>query len=183
MMDTDELYRRFYKPIRKWLERRCDFNGIDSDDVAQEVFVRLLRYPNANANGQWSTYLFRIAANVAENYRRLSVNAMPHASVDLLILDGLDERDGFDTIQSIPMDPGNALFNFSTPETIAINECAGRQVRAMVSTLPSRVQLSFILFVVYEQTYKEIATQLDITTRMVQRDIEHAYNKLRQVLP
>lgn len=189
-MSTDtqklpELYRRFYKPLRKWLERRCHFNGVDPDDVAQEVFVRLMKYPAAQAHaGRYDGYIFRIAANVAANYRQLACNTHPHGHLDTMILDGLGDHDGFNDVEGATrMDPGDALIDLATPEEIATSESVGRRVRAVVSRMPVRMQQCLLMFVEHDLSHKDIAARLGITRGMVNHDLVDAYEKLRRVLP
>ena len=50
----------------------------DIDDLAQEVFLRLLRYSDDIAVDNPQGYLFRIAANVANEWRERSRVRKPH---------------------------------------------------------------------------------------------------------
>ena len=71
------------------------------DDLAQEVFLRLLRYSDEVAVENPQGYLFRIAANVANEWRDRSRVRQPHdrSWLDELHIDPSDQPDNA-TIQS-----------------------------------------------------------------------------------
>lgn len=188
--DLTALYIRFHKPLRKWLERRCQFSGVDPDDVAQEVFVRLLRYPHQQGKEDGrGGYIFHIASNVASEYGERSVNQRPHAPVHSFIEDERDEHAGDcsgHTSNWVPSfgDVGESLYasEAGEPEVVMQSASVGAFVRASVATMPARVQQCLMMFVMHELPYKEIARRLDISERMVMRDMQHAYEILREKL-
>lgn len=182
-MTLAELYRRFHKPLRKWLERRCHFSGVDPDDVAHDVFMRLLKYPHTQKDANKAVYIFRIASNVASEYRERCVNKLWHASIDLLLLDGLNEHDGDEgSITSSPMDPDDALVTDQTPEIIIINDSLSAFVRATVAKMPERMRRVFFMAIYHDIPYAEIAKRLDLTYNQVFHDLEDARTLLRKRL-
>src|SRR5687768_14022872 len=52
----------------------------DLDDVAQEVFLRLMRYPRSELVEHPQAYLFRMAANVAAERALRARHSRPHES-------------------------------------------------------------------------------------------------------
>src|SRR4029450_9475900 len=58
-------FKRWRTPIRQWLSHRSSVPTADLDDLAQEVFLRLLRYSDDVAIDNPQGYLFRLGANGA----------------------------------------------------------------------------------------------------------------------
>jgi DNA-directed RNA polymerase specialized sigma24 family protein len=73
-----EWFGQWRKPIRGWLRTRASVPPGDIDDLAQEVFLRLLRYSDEVTVENPQGYLFRIAANVANEWRERSRVRKPH---------------------------------------------------------------------------------------------------------
>ena len=71
-------FKRWRKPIRQWLSHRSSVPSADLDDLAQEVFLRLLRYSDDVAIDNPQGYLFRIAANVANEWQERARHRKPH---------------------------------------------------------------------------------------------------------
>jgi RNA polymerase sigma factor (sigma-70 family) len=149
------------KPLRNWLFTRASIPATEIDDLAQEVFLRLLRYSDDVAVDNPQGYLFRIAANVANEWRDRSRVRRPH------------DRGWLDELRIEPSgEPENAF------EQDRVNAC----VRAAVERLPPRQREVLLLHVNDGLTYKQIARQLGMTYRMVLRDLTRAYGRLRSEL-
>jgi len=64
-----ELYRQYQGPVRGTLFQLC--GGEELDDLVQEVFLRAWKgLPKFRQSAQFSTWLYRIAWNVASDRRR-----------------------------------------------------------------------------------------------------------------
>lgn len=91
-------FQRWRRPIRYWLSSRSSVPSAEIDDLAQEVFLRLLRYSDDIAIDNPQSYLFRIASNVANEWRERAQRRQPHDNTWL------------DDLQSAPgAEPENAL--------------------------------------------------------------------------
>jgi RNA polymerase sigma factor (sigma-70 family) len=156
-----EWFHKWRKPIRSWLGDRCAVPSGEVDDLAQEVFLRLLRYSDDIAIDNPQGYLFRIAANVANEWRERCRVRKPH---DDSWLDELEIEHEFE------------------PENILAHEQLDAHVRAVVDTLPPRQRLILLMHVNDGRTYKEVAQQLGLTYRIVLRDLTQAYSTLRMQL-
>jgi RNA polymerase sigma factor (sigma-70 family) len=150
--------KRWRKPIRSWLNRQ-GIPGMDVDDLAQEVFIRLLRYPPDEVVENPAGYLFRIAANVASEYRQLSRVRKTH-----------DES----WLDDLPIDPAYES------ESILEREQTNRMLQAVIDTLPSRQRQILFMHVYDRLTYKQIGAELGLTYRTVLRDLTRAYAYLRK---
>lgn len=153
-------FGKWPKPLRTWRRKPAPVPPGDIDELAQEVFVRLLRYGD-EAVVDPQAYLFRIAAGVAHEWRGRSRIGRSHDD------DWLEDRQ-FEA---------NA-----EPE----NELARRQmqehVKAAVDRLEPRQREALLLHMDGGLTYKEIARLRGLPYRVVLRDLTRAYSTLRMQL-
>jgi len=156
-----QWFREWRKPVRHWLSRRASVPAAELDDLAQEVFLRLLRYSEKTAVENPLGYLLRIAGNVASEWRERARVAKPHEQswLDDLLIEPGDE-------------PENSVVQAGTHES----------VQAAVERLPKRQRDVLLLRVNEGLTYKQIADRLELTPRVVLRDLARAYSQLRMRL-
>jgi RNA polymerase sigma factor (sigma-70 family) len=154
-------FTEWRKPIRHWLSSRSSVPAADLDDVAQEVFLRLLRYSDNVAVENPQGYLFRIAANVANEWRERARFRRPHDQswLEDLQIESADE-----------------------PENAIARTLVHEHVQAAVRQLPPRQRLVLMLHVNEGLTYKQIADDQGLTYRVVLRDLTRAYSRLRMQL-
>jgi RNA polymerase sigma-70 factor (ECF subfamily) len=147
--------------MRRWLSSRSSIQPADLDDVAQEVFLRLIRYSDETLVEYPQSYLFRIATNVVNEWHERSRNKLPHDDA------------GLEALQEEPhREPEN-----STERTLVSS-----QVQMAVDRLPPRQRAVLLLHINDELTYKQIAVKLKVSPRIVRRDIANAYTQLRYEL-
>jgi RNA polymerase sigma factor (sigma-70 family) len=151
-------FKRWRKPIRQWLSHRSSVPSADLDDLAQEVFLRLLRYSDEVAIENPQGYLFRIAANVANEWQERARHRKPH---DDSWLEDLQVE-----------------FN-DEPENAIAREMANKHMQAAVNRLPRRQREVLLLHVNEGLTYKQIAERQGLTYRVILRDLTRAYSQLR----
>ena len=154
-------FKRWRKPIRQWLSHRSSVPSADLDDLAQEVFLRLLRYSDEVAIENPQGYLFRIAANVANEWQERARHRKPH---DDSWLEDLQVE-----------------FN-DEPENAIAREMANKHMQAAVNRLPRRQREVLLLHVNEGLTYKQIAERQGLTYRVILRDLTRAYSQLRAQL-
>ncbi|HKU15898.1 MAG TPA: RNA polymerase sigma factor [Steroidobacteraceae bacterium] len=154
-------FKRWRKPIRQWLSHRSAVPTADLDDLAQEVFLRLLRYSDDVAIDNPQGYLFRIAANVANEWQERARHRKPHDDswLEDLQIDFSDE-----------------------PENTIAREVANKHMRDAVNRLPRRQREVLLLHVNEGLTYKQIAARQGLTYRVILRDLTRAYSQLRAQL-
>jgi RNA polymerase sigma-70 factor (ECF subfamily) len=156
-----EWFGKWRKPIRSWLRNRASVPPGDIDDLAQEVFLRLLRYSDDIAVDNPQGYLFRIAANVANEWRERSRVRKPH-----------DDS----WLEELQIEAGDE------PENAFARSRSNEYVQAAVDKLPPRQREVLLLHVNEGLTYKQIAQQRGLTYRIVLRDLTRAYSTLRMQL-
>jgi RNA polymerase sigma-70 factor (ECF subfamily) len=144
--------------MRRWMASRSSTRAADLDDVAQEVHQRLMRYGDDAVVQHPQSYLYRIATNVVNEWRKRSRNNLPHD--DTWLADP-------------PVEPA------IEPEHAVEHALVSDQVRSAVSRLPLRQREVLLLHINADLTYKQIAHQLNLPPRIVRRDLARAYAQLR----
>ncbi len=78
----DALFRRWAAPLLRYLERMLRDAGA-AEELVQEVFLRVYRArPSYRPEARFSTWLYRIATNLALNELRRPRRRAPHESVE-----------------------------------------------------------------------------------------------------
>jgi RNA polymerase sigma-70 factor (ECF subfamily) len=154
-----DWFRRWRTPLRRFLASRSAVRPADFDDVAQEVFLRLLRYDAARIVEHPQAYLFKMAANVAAEWSIRSSNRLPHQSQWL-----------------------GSLVAEDRPDHALDCEAAQTEVKRALDTLSPRERAILKLFFEEGLSQAEIATRLGVSFRIVRRDFEKSYGKLRHEL-
>jgi RNA polymerase sigma factor (sigma-70 family) len=154
-----EWFRLWRVPLRKFLRGHGAVSGADVNDVAQEVFLRLLRYDRAELVEYPQAYLFKMAANVANEWAIRARSRRPHESKWLtgLLADDSPEQEAARAEASAEVGRALALL---TPRQRAI-------LKLQFSEGLGRIQ---------------IAERLGTTERAIKRDLLKSYEKLRTEL-
>lgn len=153
-------FSRWRRPMRGWFGSRAA-SSAEVDDLAQEVFDRLRRYDDDIAVDNPQGYLFRIAANVASEWRDRSRARQPN------------DRGWLDQFQ---IDP------FEQSDQAMFQARVSKHLQGAVNQLPKRQRDVLLLHVNEGLTYKQIADRLGVTHRIVLRDLTRAYGALRMQL-
>lgn len=153
-----QWFKDWRKPVRHWLSRRAAVPAAELDDLAQEVFLRLLRYSEKTTVENPLGYLLRIAGNVASEWRERARVSKPH------------DQEWLDDLLIEPdQEPENSVCQARTDAS----------VQAAVDKLPFRQRQVLLLRVNEGLTYKQIAERLELSPRVVLRDLSRAYSQLR----
>ena len=155
-----DWFRQWRAPLRKFLILKGAVPAADLDDVAQEVFLRLLRYEKAELIEHPRAYLYKLATNVAAEWAIRARSANPHEPKWLAGLPAEDEE----------------------PEQAAAREGVQDRVERALNTLTPRQREVLKLSFTEELGYAEIAARLGTTHRAVKRTVVKSYDKLRQEL-
>ena len=128
----------------------------DLEDVSQEVFLRLLRYDQAELVEHPQAYLFKMASNVAAEWSIRARSRHPHESKWLA---GLVDED--------------------LPEDRATRENTQQEIERAINTLSARHREVLKLQFSEGLGYAAIAERIGSTPRSVKRCITKSYEKLR----
>jgi RNA polymerase sigma factor (sigma-70 family) len=132
----------------------------DAQDLAQEVYLRLLRVDRSDLVRRPRSYLLRMAANALDDWRLKAQQAWPHESS---LLDTLTAEDD--------------------PEHTAMAQSRAKYLAAELLRLPEQLRAALVLHIRDGLSYEEIATEMNVSTRMVKRYLLAAYARLRTRLP
>lgn len=156
-----ELFTKYYKPVRKNLRNHSSLSADDAEDIAQEVFLRLLRYPDSVVARNPAGYLFTIGNNLAYEWRSLKRNRVANDSewLDELVLDSDHE-----------------------PQNVFEAEQRDKEIQRALDLLPPRCCTVVLLHAKEGMTYSQIAKHLGLSDRTVLREMTRAYSKLREEL-
>jgi len=131
------------------------------DDLAHEVFLRLHRYSDDVAVENPQGHLFRIASNVADEWRDRSYIGQSRNNA------WLDELE---------------IESSERPEDAIARRRAQEYLRLVVDRLPTRQREILLLHVNDGLTYKQIAEYRGMTYEIVLRDLALAYSAIRMQL-
>ncbi len=88
---TGAAFRKYAPALHRFLLRRIR-QPQEVEDMAQEVFARLMRVENAELVRKPASYLFGIAANVVREFRIRAEHEHQHLTFDSEIVDFLTEH-------------------------------------------------------------------------------------------
>lgn len=131
----------------------------DIDDLAQEVYLRLLRVPKPELVENPKSYVYRVALNVAQEWRQRPAQRLPHSSDDISALVAVESVEG----------------NARLAERKKL-------IQSTLSSLPKANVTAVILHTRDGMTYEEIGVHMGVTRRAVKRYIANGYAALRESL-
>lgn len=159
---THDRLTEWFQSFRHWrapLRKSWFLSENDLDDVAQEVFLRLLHYNKLEAIEHPQAYLLRMASHVVGEWNMRSRLRHPH------------EARWLDDLQAE-----------SDPERDVTREGTHRQLREALAGLSPRQREVLRLHFGEGLARAQIAERLEISERSVKRDLISAYGRLRIVL-
>jgi RNA polymerase sigma-70 factor (ECF subfamily) len=149
-------FRELRDPLRRFLLLRRAVSPADIDDVAQEVFLRMLRYDRHELVAHPQAYLFKMAANVAAEWSIRAGRRQPHAS---------------EWLTDLAAD--------SSPESDLQRDSEEAALRRALENLSPRAREVMRLHFAEGLTHQAIAERLRVTRRVVKREMIRAYAMLR----
>jgi RNA polymerase sigma factor (sigma-70 family) len=155
-----QWFREVRDPLRRFIAARRGIAPGELDDVAQEVFLRLLRYDRDELIIDPRGYLFKVAANIVSEWTMRAQRRFPHNASWLE-----DLPDSTNLAEDTALAQRNAILH-----------------RAL-GALPDRMRDILRLHFAEGLTHDAIAMRLGITRRIVKRDLISAYASLRLALP
>lgn len=165
-----EIVRRYRNPITNFVYRMID-DYERSVELAQETFIRIFTSASRyQANYSFSTYIYRIASNLAiselrRRKRRKLVSLFSPFTTD----------DG----EAIEIDPPDV--NPLQDETMIKDE-RRRAVARAIASLPEKYRAAIVLRDVEGLSYDRIAEVLDLSEGTVKSRINRARNLLKEKL-
>jgi RNA polymerase sigma-70 factor (ECF subfamily) len=166
----DYLVQKYRRPLVSFMYRMAR-NTAAAEDLAQEVFLRVYRSRQTyEASAKFTTWLYRIATNLAVNHARDTRHERPEVTVSL---DEPDEESG--------ATPDVADGKVSAEEFLVRRERM-LAIRAKVEGLPERQKLAVIMHKYQQMDYKQIAEVLKLSESATKSLLFRAYETLREQL-
>jgi RNA polymerase sigma factor (sigma-70 family) len=153
-----QWFEDFLALIRHALSSKIG-NESDIDDLAQEVYLRLLRVPKPELVESPKAYVYRVAMNVAHEWMQSSARRLPHSSGELAEILARESTEG-----------DHAKFERRL------------RVQKTLAELPKASATALILHTRDNLTYEEIAVHMGVSRRAVKRYVANGYAVLREAL-
>ena len=166
----DYLVQKYRRPLVSFMYRMAR-NTAAAEDLAQEVFLRVYRSRQTyEASAKFTTWLYRIATNLAVNHARDTRHERPEVTVSL---DEPDEETG------ITLDVADGTV---TAEEALVRRERMLAIRSKVEALPERQKLAVIMHKYQQMDYKQIAEVLKLSESATKSLLFRAYETLREQL-
>jgi len=164
------LVQKYRRPMVSFMYRMARNTAV-AEDLAQEVFLRVYRSRGSyEASAKFSTWLYRIATNLAVNYARDRRHERPESTVSL---DAPDENTG------LTMDIADGSL---TTEEILVQRERMAAIRQRVQALPERQRLAVVMHKYQQMDYRQIAEVLKLSESATKSLLFRAYQTLREQL-
>lgn len=165
------LLRRYRTPVVNFLYRMVRDSAL-AEDLAQEVFLRVYRARKQYApSAKFTTWMFRIATNLALNARRDGRYRQMEVSMDQGSEPGGDDRPALEVPDGTPS---------IEHELMARDRAA--LIRRAVEALPEKQRAAVLLHKYQEMDYDEIAKILECSESALKSLLFRAYETLRMEL-
>ena len=170
----DELFDRHYAPAMRFVfTLGHDFTTEDAEEICQEAFLSVIRnLKSFHGKSQFQTWLFRIAANKARDYRERRVAAKRGGGHTPLSLQAEDPETGLtiDPPSSAPGPDGELLRG----EQAALLHQALGQVGE-----PCREIIELRYF--GDLSYEELSTELELNPKTVSSRLSKCLDRLEAI--
>jgi len=166
----DFLVQKYRRPMVSFMYRMAR-NSAAAEDLAQEVFLRVYRSRETyEPSAKFTTWLYRIATNLAVNHARDTRHERPEVQVSL---DEPDEESG--TTFELPDASLNA-------EQAIVRRERLLAIRKKIEALPDQQRLAVIMHKYHQMDYKQIAEVLKKSESATKSLLFRAYETLREQL-
>jgi RNA polymerase sigma-70 factor (ECF subfamily) len=167
-----ELIRRYERPVFSLIYRMVRDREL-SEDLSQDTFVKILNnIDRYRPEFKLSSWLFKIANNVAIDYLR-------KRRLDTVSVDGAPNADSQDAVDASSFDV--AVAQESALEEIEAREL-GSAIERAIAALRPEYRACIMLRHVEDRSYEEIAATLDLPLGTVKTYIHRARHELREAL-
>jgi len=166
----DYLVEKFRRPMNSFMYRMTRNQAV-AEELAQEVFLRVYRSRQTYAaSAKFTTWLYRIATNLAVNHARDTKYERPENTVNI------DEPD---TETGLTMDVADRGLN-AEQQILRRERLAA--IRKHVEALPERQRAAVIMHKYQNMDYKQIAEVLKLSESATKSLLFRAYETLRETL-
>jgi RNA polymerase sigma-70 factor (ECF subfamily) len=162
------LLRKYRTPLVNFLYRMVRDSAV-AEDLAQEVFLRVYRARKEYApSAKFTTWMFRIATNLALNSVRDNRHHLLEISMDRTVNAGGDEQPAMEVPDRKP-----------TVEQQLVERTRSALILRAVHALPEKQRAAVLLHKYQELDYDEIARILECSESALKSLLFRAYETLR----
>ena len=166
----DYLVEKFRRPMVSFMYRMTRNQAV-AEELAQEVFLRVYRSRKTYAaSAKFTTWLYRIATNLAVNHARDTKYERPENTVNI------DEPD---TETGLTVDVPDRGLN---AEQVILRRERLAAIRKHVEALPERQRAAVVMHKYQSMDYKQIAGVLSLSESATKSLLFRAYETLREKL-
>lgn len=166
----DYLVQKYRRSMVSFMYRMAR-NSAAAEDLAQEVFLRVYRSRDSyEASAKFTTWLYRIATNLAVNHARDTRHERPELTVSL---DEPDDESG----TTLEISDGKL-----TAEQAMVQQERMLAIRRKVDALPELQRSAVIMHKYQQMDYKQIAEVLKKSESATKSLLFRAYETLRAQL-
>jgi RNA polymerase sigma-70 factor (ECF subfamily) len=163
----NHLVEKFRRPLVGFLYRMARNHAV-AEELAQEVFLRVYRSRNTyKASAKFTTWMYRIASNLAVNHARDSRHQRGEVSLDEPAEGGV----------AFEVADGGL-----TAEQDLLRQERVRAIRSHVEALPQRQRLAVVMHKYQGLDYRQIAQVLKLSESATKSMLFRAYETLRESL-
>ena len=167
-----ELIKRYERPVFSLVFRLVQNREL-AEDLTQDTFVKVLSHLDRySADFKFSSWLFKIANNVAIDHLR-------KRQLDTLSLDGSPFATTEDTVEGTRFDVDDGREN---PQEEMESKELGSAIEQAIRSLRPEYRSCILLRHIEGRSYEEIAGTLDIPVGTVKTYIHRARHKLQLAL-
>jgi RNA polymerase sigma-70 factor, ECF subfamily len=164
------LVGKYHRAMINFLFRMVHNQAV-AEELAQEVFLRVYRSRESyRAEAKFTTWLYRIATNLAVNHAR---DTRHERSASTVYLDAPDEESG--TTPDVADDTPSVEQNILRDERMAA-------IRAHVMALPERQRMAVLMHKYQGMDYRQIGDVLKLSESATKSLLFRAYQTLRDKL-
>jgi RNA polymerase sigma-70 factor (ECF subfamily) len=162
------LLRKYRTPLVNFLYRMVRDTAV-AEDLAQEVFLRVYRARQEYApSAKFTTWMFRIATNLALNSVRDNRHHKMDVSMDQTVDTGEDEQRALEVPDKAP-----------SVEQELVARCRADLIMKAIHSLPEKQRAAVLLHKYQELDYDEIARVLECSESALKSLLFRAYETLR----
>jgi RNA polymerase sigma-70 factor, ECF subfamily len=164
------LVQKYRRPMVGFMYRLCH-NAATAEELAQEVFLRVYRSRTTyEPSAKFTTWLYRIATNLAVNHAR---DTRHERSAQNVYLDAPDEESGTtpDVADATP-----------TVEQDMLRDERMAAIRTHVMALPERQRMAVLMHKYQGMDYRQIGDVLKLSESATKSLLFRAYQTLRDKL-
>jgi RNA polymerase sigma-70 factor (ECF subfamily) len=162
------LLRKYRSPLVNFLYRMVRDTAV-AEDLAQEVFLRVYRARQEYApSAKFTTWMFRIATNLALNSVRDNRHRQMEISMDQQVDSGESEQPALEVADRAP-----------SVEQELVARCRAEMILKAIHALPEKQRAAVLLHKYQELDYDEIARVLECSESALKSLLFRAYETLR----